>query len=85
MEANAMETMVMVKELPPEWAELPPVLNTTQVSKLLDVHINTVSNLLERGDLKGFKVGRVWRVHRDDLLKYVGLANGEEEQKRGGS
>jgi excisionase family DNA binding protein len=78
MEAKTMESIVMVKELPPEWAKLPPVLTTAQVAEMLKVHINTVSNLLERGELKGFRVGRVWRVHRDDLLRYVGLADGEE-------
>ena len=74
-----METMVMTKELPPEWAELPPVLTTAQVARLLKVHVNTISNLIERGELAGFRVGRVWRVHRRDLLKYVGLSDGEEQ------
>ena len=74
-----MEILILTQQLPPEFKGLPAILNTKTIAELLDVHPNTVTGLLDRGKLKGFKVGRVWRVHRRDFLRYIGLENGEDD------
>lgn len=42
-------------------------LTVPQVAECLSVHPKTVYNLLERGELRGVKVGRVWRVPVEEL------------------
>jgi excisionase family DNA binding protein len=42
-------------------------LTVTQVAERLSVHPKTVYNMLVRGELRGVKVGRVWRVPAEEL------------------
>jgi excisionase family DNA binding protein len=49
---------------------------TKEVAEMLGVTPRTVTRLAERGEIPGFKVGDVWRFHRQDILDYI------EEQKR---
>jgi excisionase family DNA binding protein len=44
---------------------------------MLGVTPRTVTRLAEKGGIPGFKVGDVWRFHRQDIVQYI------EEQKRG--
>jgi len=63
----------MPKELPPEFQDLPALLTTTEVAKLLNMTRASISNLLNHGKLEGFQVGGAWRIHRADFLKKVGF------------
>ena len=45
---------------------------------MLGVAPRTVTRLTERGEIPGFKVGDVWRFHRQDILDYIE----EQKQKR---
>jgi len=40
-----------------------------EVAKILKVHLNTIYNWLASGELKGCKVGDLWRIRREDLPK----------------
>lgn len=73
-----LEMLVLPKELPSEFKELPPLLDTDTLSRLLGITRAGVVKMLERGDLPGFRLGRFWRVHRADFLKVVGLGGDEE-------
>ena len=42
-----------------------------EVAKILRVSEATVRSLLERGELKGFKVGNQWRINDEDLRSYM--------------
>ncbi|MEW5931995.1 MAG: helix-turn-helix domain-containing protein [Bacillota bacterium] len=42
-------------------------LTVPQVAERLSVHPKTVYNMLVRGELRGVKVGRVWRVPAEEL------------------
>lgn len=46
-------------------------LTVEEVAKRLRVNERTVLRLLDRKELKGYKVGRVWRVDSPDLEDYV--------------
>lgn len=46
-------------------------LTVKQVSAVLSVHPETVKRLLRAGKLKGFKVGKDWRVSEDALRELV--------------
>jgi excisionase family DNA binding protein len=51
-------------------------LNVKQVAERLGVTTRTVMNLIQRGDLEGFKVGREWRFTEADISEY------EDRQRR---
>ena len=51
-------------------------IGTREVADMLGVTPRTVTRLAERGEIPGFKVGDVWRFHRQDILDYI------EQQKR---
>lgn len=42
-----------------------------QVAERLNVHPKTVYNLLDRHELSGIKVGRVWRISEKALEEYI--------------
>lgn len=45
----------------------PECLSPKQAAKILEVHEDTVLALLRSGALKGFRVGRAWRITRARL------------------
>jgi excisionase family DNA binding protein len=54
-------------------------LNLEQVAKVLGVSERTVLRLLDKKEIKGFKVGRAWRFAQSDIDEYV-----EQQRKRAG-
>lgn len=42
-----------------------------EVMDLLYIGKNTLYKLLNSGELKGFRIGKQWRVERSELQKYV--------------
>ena len=56
----------------PSWREQPPtILTPTDVMDILGVGKNTVYRLLDSGQLKGFRIGRSWRVTNDALEEFM--------------
>ena len=51
--------------------DYPDVLDVKQVSQLLSVSTKTVYRLLRNGDLDSLKIGRVFRVPKVNVMKYV--------------
>jgi excisionase family DNA binding protein len=47
------------------------LLDTEEVARYLKVHPKTVINLVERKELKAYKVGRHWRYRRADVDAYL--------------
>ena len=52
-------------------------LTIKELAKYLNVTERTIYNLLERGELPGFKVGANWRFRKEDIDKWI-----EENKKR---
>lgn len=46
-------------------------LTPREVMDLLYIGKNTLYRLLNSGELKGFRIGRLWRVTRESLQTYV--------------
>lgn len=55
------------------WENVPIVMKLATAAKVLDVHNNTVHNLIKGGELRAKKVGREWRITKEDLMGYLGL------------
>jgi excisionase family DNA binding protein len=47
------------------------MLTITEVARYLQVVPLTVYRAIDRGDLRAVKVGRVWRIRREDLQAYL--------------
>ncbi|WP_455538543.1 substrate-binding domain-containing protein [Terrisporobacter sp.] len=54
-------------------------LNVIEVAKLLNIAKNTVYEMIKRGELPSYKVGRKIRIDRDDIENYI------NNQKKGSS
>lgn len=49
----------------------PEVLTPVEVAEWFKVPVRTVLRLLRVGELKGVKVGKVWRIHRTSVEEYL--------------
>ena len=47
------------------------ILNVSDVAQILYIGKNRVYELLDNGDLKGFRIGRVWKIPKDAVLEYI--------------
>jgi len=58
-------------------AEENEIMTISQVAKYLQISEITTYRLVQEGKIPAFKVGRSWRVKREDLNEFI------EIQKRG--
>ena len=65
------------------WEDLPLVLTTKQAAEVLQVHIKTVEAMCRAGDLPARKVGKAWRIRREDLRAYLSGTIGDVEPGKG--
>jgi excisionase family DNA binding protein len=63
--------MTAITEEKSRWENLPDVLTVQEAANILRIHFNTVKRLLNLGKLPGRKVGRQWRIDRDDLKQFI--------------
>lgn len=52
-------------------SQYPDIMNVWDVSEVLSIGKNRVYELLERGALKGFRIGRVWKIPKGALQDYI--------------
>jgi excisionase family DNA binding protein len=58
----------------PSWREqLPAILTPLEVMDILGIGKNTVYSLLSSGRLKGFRIGRSWRITSDAVEDFLML------------
>jgi excisionase family DNA binding protein len=67
MECNVTEVAIME----------PEIMTITQVAKYLQISEITMYKLVNEGRIPGFKIGRHWRVKKEDLTGVI------EKLKRG--
>lgn len=51
--------------------EYEDILTVPEVSELLCVGKNRVYSLLESGQLKGFRIGRIWKIPKESVELFV--------------
>lgn len=57
-----------------DWKErLPAILTPLEVMDILGIGKNTVYNLLTSGQLKGFRIGKSWRITGDAVEEFLRL------------
>ena len=46
-------------------------IDAEEAAKMLGVTARTVTRLAERGEIPGFRVGRLWRFRPSDIREYI--------------
>lgn len=59
-----------MSEAKPAWANLSRPLRVARVAELLGCDVRTVQRELKRGRLRGWRVGRDWRVSPEAVVEY---------------
>jgi excisionase family DNA binding protein len=54
-----------------QWSDLPLVLTSDQAAVVLQINRRTLTNMLDRGALRGVKIGKEWRVSRAEMIRFV--------------
>lgn len=44
-----------------------------EVSDLLKLHHTTVRKMIKTGEIKAVKVGKQWRIYKDNLQKFISM------------
>ena len=47
------------------------LLNLKEAQERLGISESTIFRLIKRKELKGFKVGRVWKFEEEDITNYI--------------
>jgi excisionase family DNA binding protein len=58
------------------------VFTIDEVAEILKVNPRTVNRLIERGELKAAKVGRVYRITEQALNEFLNLPDATEEETK---
>lgn len=51
--------------------EYQDIMSVPEVSEALFIGRNRVYELLSEGDLKGFRIGNVWKIPKESVVEYV--------------
>lgn len=47
------------------------ILTLKELQKLLHIGKNTALRLVQSGEIESFKVGKQWRIVREDIIRYL--------------
>lgn len=50
---------------------LPEIITPKQLAEFLQISEMTVKRALKSGELQGFKLGRDWRIEKEEVLKWA--------------
>ena len=53
---------------------LPELLSTKQAAQVLNVSTRMVTDLCKEGRIKSIRMGKLWRINRDALFEFAGIA-----------
>ena len=68
-----MSTSQQVVNLRKALAEYGEILTVQEVAAAMKVNDDTITNWLGNGSLRGFKIGRAWRIVKDDFLEDIAV------------
>lgn len=59
-------------------ADYPEIMTITQVAGYFQISEMTTYKLVQEGSIPAFKIGRHWRIKRDDLDGFIARLKSEE-------
>ena len=51
--------------------ELNDILTVEELMELLNIGKNTAYTLLDSGEIKAFRIGRMWKIPRKSVYEYI--------------
>ena len=57
-----------------DYSGLPLMISTETAGAILNISPYTVRSLIEKGELKGYKIASFYRLDRDEVLAMIGKA-----------
>ena len=54
---------------------LPDIITVKQLAEFLQTSDQTISRFLKNGKLKGFKIGREWRISKEAVTQWIDKNN----------
>lgn len=54
-----------------DWNRVPVIFDLAYASALLDISLDRMHKLAQQKRFPAFKVGKLWRVRKDDLVAYI--------------
>ena len=72
------EEAMLTPELTPtaadEFAQLEPMLSPKRAAKALSVSERSVVNMIHSGHIYAVRMGKLWRISRDEVMRIAGTA-----------
>ncbi len=62
-----------------------PLLTPAQIAQRLQLNERTITQWLRKGYLRGFKLGKEWRIYQDDLNAFLEARANIPFDKRAGT
>lgn len=60
--------------------DYPDVVTVEQMSEMLDISTKTAYKLLNENCIKHFKIGRIFKIPKYNILIYLGLVDTQEKK-----
>ncbi len=54
------------------------IMKFEEVMEFLNVGKNTLYALLNRGEIRAFRIGKIWKIHRKSVEEFVGEKCGQK-------
>lgn len=51
--------------------ELSDLITVDELCELLSIGRNSAYSLLNSGDIKAFRIGRIWKISRESVFEYI--------------
>ena len=61
---------------------LPPLLTTQELAKLLDVSVQFCYTLVRSKGFPSFRIGKKWLIATDKLMEWIDLQTNSDEDKK---
>lgn|GEM_PF-1334145 len=63
--------IITIKELIKILEYYTEILDVSTLREILDIGKNKAYELLETGAIKGFKIGKNWKISRDEVVRFI--------------
>lgn len=60
-----------MQKIETDWNRVPVIFDLAYAASLLGISLDRIHRLAQHGQFPAFRVGKLWRVRKDDLLAYI--------------
>ncbi|WOC33432.1 MULTISPECIES: helix-turn-helix domain-containing protein [Caproicibacterium] len=60
-----------MRKVETDWHRVPVIFDLSYAAALLGISLDCIHKLAQQGRFPAFKVGKLWRVRKDDLTAYI--------------